>query len=113
MPNLKIAKISLRLGLALVFGYAAIGSFLQPDIWIGYLPIFISRLAFAETFLKVFSAVELLLAVWLLSGWKSKYSAILAALMLAGIVAANFSDLSIFFRDFGLIFAAIGLAFLS
>lgn len=110
---LKWAKISLRFGLALVFSYAAIGSFLQPDIWIGYLPAFIGQLSFAPTVLVVFSTVELLLVIWLLSGWKTKYAAILAALMLVGIVSANLTDFTIVFRDLGLVFSAIALVLLS
>ena len=113
MAKNDLAKLSLRVGLSVAFGYAAIGGFLQPDIWIGYLPAFIGALPYAQTILHVFSVVEILLVLWLLSGKFSRYAAIFAALMLTGIVGANISDLTIVFRDLALIFAAVALALLS
>jgi uncharacterized membrane protein YphA (DoxX/SURF4 family) len=111
--NGKRAKLSLRIGLAIAFGYAGIGSLTKPDVWVGYLPVFISKLSFAPAILTFFAIFELGLAVWLLSGWKVKYAAILAGIMLLGIVTANISDLTISFRDLALIFAAAALALLS
>jgi len=116
MPNLTSsskANLFLRLGLSVAFGYAAVGSFLQPEVWIGYLPNFISSLSFAPIVLMIFSSIELLLVLWLLSGWKTKFAAAFATLMLVGIVGANISDLTIVFRDLALIFSAIALFFLT
>ena len=113
LPKEKLARISLRIGLSVAFGYAGIGSLLQPDIWVGYLPTFISKLDSALIILKFFSISELILVVWLLSGWKVRYAAIIAACMLGGIVSANISDLTIGFRDLALIFSALALALLS
>jgi uncharacterized membrane protein YphA (DoxX/SURF4 family) len=111
--HLNWAKLSLKIGLSFAFGYAAVGSFLQPDIWIGYLPGFIGALPFAHIILTVFSLVEIILVLWLLSGKFTKYAAAFAGLMLVGIVTANFSDFTITFRDLALIFSAIALFFLS
>lgn len=109
----KLAKIALRLSLAIAFGYAAIGGFLQPEIWLGYMPPFIATSPYAETVLMLFSGFEVVLTLWLLSGIWIKYAAIVAALMLVGIVGANITDMTIVFRDLALIFAAIALALLS
>ena len=103
------ATLFLRLSLTVAFGYAGVGSLLEPAVWIGYLPSFVSRQSFAPTLLMFFSVIELGLAAWLLSGWKTKFAAILAGLMLTGIVLANISDLTIVFRDLALIFSAIAL----
>ena len=103
----------LRIGLAVMFLYAAIGSFVAPNEWIGFLPPFVTSLFDAELLLKVFSVVEIALVAWLLSGVYTRYAALLAAAMLIGIAISNFSLFAISFRDIGLAFAALALAALS
>jgi hypothetical protein len=56
-----------------------------------------------------FSIFEIALSAWLLSGLYAKYSALLAAAMLAGIVVLNPLLLPITFRDVGLFIAALAL----
>lgn len=103
----------LRIGLATMFLYAAISSFLQPNEWLGYLPGFVLTMFDGELVLKLFSVIEIALAAWLLSGVYTRYAALLAAIMLLGITVSNFSLLAISFRDIGLAFAALALAALS
>jgi uncharacterized membrane protein YphA (DoxX/SURF4 family) len=106
----RFVPLLLRLGLAVVFIYAAVSSTLTPNEWIGYLPAVLTDMFPAEVLLKVFSVFELFLAVWLLSGVYVRYGALLAALTLTGIVVSNFSLFAISFRDIGLICAALALA---
>lgn len=103
----------LRIGLAIMFLYAAISSFLQPSEWIGYLPGFIAQFFDPELVLKVFSVVEIMVATWLLSGVYTRYAALAAGVMLLGITISNFSLLAISFRDIGLAFTAFALASLA
>jgi uncharacterized membrane protein YphA (DoxX/SURF4 family) len=107
------ASVLLRIGLAIVFLYAAIGSFLNPDAWIGYFPVILQRMVPKGFLLGSFSIIEIVLSIWLLAGKKTFYAAIIAALMLAGIILANFGAMDIVFRDFGILFAALALAALS
>ena len=107
-----LSALLLRLGLATVLLYAAIASTLNPDDWVGYLPGFMRDIAPPETLLMGFSVYELALAAWLLSGVQVRYAALLCAATLGGIVASNFSLLAISFRDIGLMFAAVALAFI-
>jgi uncharacterized membrane protein YphA (DoxX/SURF4 family) len=100
----------LRIGLAIVFMYAAISAFITPKEWIGYLPSVLTNHLPAETVLHIFSTCELLLAAWLLSGIYTKYAALVCAAMLAGITFTNFDLFAISFRDIGLMFAALALA---
>ena len=100
----------LRIGLATVFLYAVISSTLNPSDWVGFMPSFATKIVEAATLLKVFSIFELFLSLWLLSGFYTRYAALVAAVMLAGIVFTNFSLFAISFRDIGLIFAALALA---
>lgn len=110
LDNRMLTPLLLRLGLATVFMYAAVSSFLDPNEWVGYLPSFMTDLVKAETLLHFFSVYELALAAWLLSGVYVRWAALLCAATLAGIVVSNFALFAISFRDIGLILAALALA---
>jgi uncharacterized membrane protein YphA (DoxX/SURF4 family) len=101
----------LRIGLATVFVYAAVSSTVSPGDWVGYLPGILTAAIPAELLLKFFSVYEVILAVWLLSGVHVRYAGLLAAVTLAGIVLSNITLFAISFRDIGLMFAALALAF--
>lgn len=111
--NEKLAGWLLRLGLAFVFLYAAISAFRHPYEWVGYLPTFFAKSFAATTVLRAFEVVEILLAIWLLSGRYLRYAGLLAAAMLVGIVVLNPTQLIITFRDVGLALTALALAALA
>lgn len=111
-PNIKNpVSLLLRLGLATIFLYAAVSSFLVPEEWVGYFPQFLRDIVSPDILLPVFSVYELLLAVWLLSSLYVQYAALLSAATLAGIVVSNFQLFAITFRDLALIFTSIALFF--
>jgi len=103
-------RLLLRFGLAVIFLYAAISGFTNPQDWVGYLPNILTQHIDSEILLHFFSAYELLLAAWLLSGVYVRYAALLCAATLVGIIASNFSLFAITFRDIALVFAALALA---
>lgn len=103
----------LRLGLATVLAYAAISSFMTPDDWVGYLPSMLTDLLDANMLLKLFSAYELLLVIWLLSGWRLELAGLFCGATFAGIIVSNASLLQITFRDIALVFASLALASLA
>lgn len=109
----KLARRLLQLGLAFVFLYAAVSGFLRPNDWVGYLPGFLKNYISLYVMLKIFGAMEIILALWLLSAWKLFYAALFAALMLLGITLTNLTIFDVTFRDVGLLLAAIALASLS
>src|SRR3989338_9610589 len=117
MSQINIAKLLLRFGLAGTLAYAAISSFITPTSWIGFVPAFLINLSSPfmpqEVLLGIFSVTELLLAAWLLSGFKPFYAGLCGAGLFAGIFFANLGALDLVFRDFGLFFAALALALLS
>lgn len=100
----------LRLGISIPFLYAAISAWLQPESWVGFLPNWITSLIPATLLLTGFSLYQLGLSLWLLWGKHLRYSAILAAVTLLGIIIANLTVLDIVFRDVGLFWAAVALA---
>ncbi len=110
MNNEKIVHILLRVSIASVFLYAAVAATLQPDNWIGYIPSVARALLPASILLVGFSVYQLILSIWLLTGWQTVYAASLAALTLLGIIGANFTQVDILFRDFAIFFAAVALA---
>lgn len=109
--DMNLTALLLRIGLAGVFIYAAVSSTISPREWVGYLPSLATEYIQAETLLKIFSVYELALAGWLLSGLYVRYAALLCAATLIGISVTNFSLFAISFRDIGLAFAALALAF--
>lgn len=109
---MNIAKLLLRIGLAFVFLYAAIGSLTFPINWVWYIPDWMRIIIPVETQLILHALAELVLGIWLLSGWKIFYVAIFAAVDLLVITVINLNIMDIVFRDVGLFFAATALAFL-
>ena len=109
--KVKLAKLVLRLGLIAVFLYAAVASFVTPIDWIGYLPQ--TKMVPAPLLLKIFSAYELLLALWLLSGKYLRYAGALSALTMLGIIVADAKLFAITFRDVAIATGAVALALLS
>ncbi len=103
------AATLLRWGLAFVFLYAAIASLRHPDVWAEYLPQFLTNLIPSNLLLTGFSVYELALTVWLFSGKKLVWAAMVSAVTLAGITLANPSILDITFHDIGLAMAALAL----
>ncbi len=108
-----LASLTLRIGLALVFLYAAIASLLNPGSWSVYLPSWIGTVIPLTLFLTFFSIYQILLALWLLSGKYIYPASLLAALTLLGIIFHNIADLDIIFRDIAIFSAAVALALLS
>lgn len=105
----RIVSLILRIGLAFAFFYASLAAFVSPNDWVGYLPQVIRNIVPGTTILPIFSSLELILAVWLLSSWRLTYAALAAAAMLGGIVILDPALLSITFRDVSLVFMAIAL----
>ena len=110
--NPKLASLLIRIGLAIVFIYAAVDAFIEPAAWISYVPMFSNHFIDPKLALDVLSVFQIFLAIWLVSGKFLKVSALIAAAMLGGIMIFNIPTLLITFRDIGLVFAAIGLLFL-
>lgn len=103
----------LRAGLATVFLYAAIAATLDPTSWVGFFPEFVKTFISPIVLLYFFSAYQVILSLWLLSGKKTRYAAWLAATTLLTIILPNIWYLDIIFRDVAILFSAIALALMS
>ena len=108
-----LASFILRVALAVPFLFAAIDAALQPEAWIGFMPLFLRNVLPEIVLLGAFSLHQAGLTFWLLSGWKTKEAAVFATLTLLAITAVNITVLEIVFRDIGLLLAAVALGVLN
>jgi uncharacterized membrane protein YphA (DoxX/SURF4 family) len=102
----------LRIGLAAVFVYAAVGAFRQPEAWISFVPHFTTKFVDAKTSLDMISVLQLVVAGGLLIGKYLRIWALIATALLAGIIVFNLNAMLITFRDIGLLFMALALLFI-
>ncbi|PIR89416.1 MAG: hypothetical protein COU07_00760 [Candidatus Harrisonbacteria bacterium CG10_big_fil_rev_8_21_14_0_10_40_38] len=111
--HVKVGILLLKIGIASVFFYAGIASFLDPLSWVGYFPHWLRDL-FPEALLSTgFSIFEIALALWVLSTWKTKYAALVSTFTLVGIIIANMNLIDILFRDLAILFSSLALFMLS
>lgn len=106
-----LAHLTLRVGLAFAFLYPPYAALSDPLSWEAYFPAFVQTLPISPLILlHAFGLLEVAIAFWLLSGWRIRFPAALAAVMLLGIVAFNWSQLDVLFRDLSIAAMAIALA---
>jgi uncharacterized membrane protein YphA (DoxX/SURF4 family) len=109
-------KYLLQLGLAFTLLYAGMDSLIHTFDWVGFVPGWIENFGIKpELALHAHSIVEIALGLLLLTTWKTKWVAAIAALDMAIILVANGFGRGIFlitFRDVGLLCTAIYLALL-
>ncbi len=110
MHNQKTTDVLLRLGVAFAFLYPSIDAFSNPDSWIGYFPHFLKGYVPDLVLLHTFGAVEIVLALWILSGKKIFLPSLVAAGMLVAIVAFNLNGMEVVFRDLSIAAMALALA---
>ena len=113
MRNEKLELFLLRLGIASVFLYAVIAATLEPFNWIGYLPQFLRNIFPAEILLRLFSAYQVGLSLWLLWGKKIFWASLISVITFIAIITVNIGSLDIVFRDIAILFAALSLAVIS
>ncbi len=95
----KLASIVLRAGAAFAFLYPPINALSDPYAWIGYFPPFTRGYVPDEVLLHGFGIVEVVIALWILSGWRVFWPSLAATAMLLGIVVFNLPNFQVLFRD--------------
>jgi len=109
MQSKQIVSLILRISLAFAFAYPAINALFDPSSWMGYFPPFVMGYIPDEVLLHSFGVLEIVLALWVLSGWKVKVPAAMMALMLLGIVVFNIPQFQVVFRDLSIAGLALAL----
>lgn len=107
-----VADLILRASVAISFLYPPYAALRDPDGWVGYFPQFVSGFGNEIFLLHTFGAVEVVLGLWILSGWRIAYPALAASALLVAIVAFNLAQFEVLFRDLAIALAALALALL-
>lgn len=110
MKRERISEYTLRAGVAFAFLYPALNAFIDPNAWIGYFPPFVKGFIPDLTLLHAFGAIELVLAIWILSGWKIFWPSFASGAMLLSIVFFNLAEFQVLFRDLSIAAMAFTLA---
>lgn len=106
-----ISNILLRIGVAFAFLYPPIDALSNPDSWIGYFPKFIHGIVPDLILLHGFGVIEVIIALWILSGKKIFLPALVAGIMITSIVLFNLGNFEVLFRDLSIAIMAFALAF--
>ena len=107
-----IASLLIRIGLAFVFGYAAISMAISPESYLHYVPPFIKEIINPIAFLHMFGAFEIGLSLWLLSGRGKLYAAGIAFLTIFMLTVVNIDSFATVFRNVAIILSALALVFI-
>jgi hypothetical protein len=105
--------ILLRVALAIAFIYPPVDAFFNPNAWISYFPSFMLNIVPNMVLLSAWGILEIIIAVWILSGKRIFIPSLLAGLLLCAIVAFNIPLMEILFRDVALALVAFTLAWWS
>ncbi|MDP2648831.1 MAG: hypothetical protein Q8P19_02930 [bacterium] len=99
--------------MAFAFLYPPVDALFNPYSWIGYFPHFVRGIAPDLVLLYLFGFVEVVIALWILSGWRIFWPSLAAAAMLVAIVSFNVANLEVLFRDLSIAAMALALAVVS
>ncbi|NQV93489.1 hypothetical protein HQ403_03290 [Candidatus Kaiserbacteria bacterium] len=100
----------LRIGVGFAFLYPPISALANPYAWVGYFPLFVTNIfPDAIILLHIFGIIEVIIGLWILSGKHIFIPSAVGALMLFGIVAFNFSQMDVLFRDIPILLMAVAL----
>jgi uncharacterized membrane protein YphA (DoxX/SURF4 family) len=103
-------QLVLRIGVAFAFLYPAISAIFDPFSWLGYFPPFTRGIVPDMVLLHSFGAVEVIIALWILSGRRIFLPSAAATLMLLGIVTIDYTEFQVVFRDLAIAAASLALA---
>ncbi|MGH7141293.1 MAG: hypothetical protein ACREGH_01500 [Minisyncoccia bacterium] len=107
------STILLRIGVAFAFLYPPFDSLFHPDAWYGFFPPFMTGYFSESVMLTLWGILEVVIALWILSGKKIFLPSLAAVVLLVLIVFFNFSLLEIVFRDIAIALTAATLAWWS
>lgn len=113
-PQARTAYLLLRVGVAFAFLYPPVSALVgDPYTWFGYFPAFLTGYLPDLVMLHLFGAVEAVVGLWILSGYRIFLPSALATLMLLAIVVFNPSQFDVVFRDLSIACMALALALIN
>ncbi|MBI3634109.1 MAG: hypothetical protein HY228_00645 [Candidatus Yonathbacteria bacterium] len=110
MNTKNTSDILLRIGVAFAFLYPPINAIFNPDSWIGYFPKFVHGIVPDLVLLHGLGVVEVIIALWILSGKKIFFPSLIAGITIISIVLFNLNNFEVLFRDLSIAMVAFALA---
>jgi cobalamin biosynthesis protein CobD/CbiB len=107
------STVLLRIAIAFAFLYPPFDSYFHPLSWISFFPPFMQGHVSDGMLLFGWGVLEVIIAVWILSGKKIFIPSLAATILLLAIVAFNLTMFEIVFRDVSLALVAATLAWWS
>ncbi len=111
--NLPVVWFLLRFGVAFTFLYASISAFINPAPWLSYFPDFIRAMAPDNILLATWGGGELIIGVWLLTGYRIFIPSVLATGLMLGIFVFDAGSMRIIFRNVCILCTSLSLAIIS
>ncbi len=108
--EMRIVWFLLRFGVAFTFLYASISAFLNPVPWLSYFPDFIRAMVPDSLLLLSWGIGELVIGVWILSGYRIFLPSMAAASLMFGIFLFDFHSINIIFRNVAILCTSLSLA---
>ena len=110
MKRERLIDLILRAGAAFALLFPAINAIFDSDAWIGYFPRFMRGIVPDPVLLHAFGAIEVVIALWLLSGKHLFWPASAATCLLAAVVLFNVNGFQVVFRDLSIAALTLALA---
>jgi uncharacterized membrane protein YphA (DoxX/SURF4 family) len=110
MDTQRVIDLLLRGGVAFAFLYPPINAIWNPYSWLGYFPSWAFGYLPDQVLPHSFGLVEMIIAIWILSGWRIFWPSLAAAAMLLAIVIVDLHSFEVLFRDVSIAAAALALA---
>lgn len=106
----RLSDLVLRASLAFAFLYPPLDALRDPDAWLGYFPGYLHGIVPDPVLLHGFGLIEIVIAVWLLSGWNILWPSLAALAILLAIVLTHLHGFDTLFRDVSIAGIALALA---
>jgi hypothetical protein len=99
------------MGVAFALIFPAVSALGDPFAWIGYMPIYILDILPVQeiTVLNIFGAIQVVIAAWILFGKDIRIPALSATILLLAIVALNWGQMDVLFRDVSIAVMSLAL----
>ncbi len=110
LASSSFSNIFLRVGAALAFLYPPFNALYDPNSWVGYFPPFVPHELWV---LHAFGVVEVVIGLWILSGYKIFWPSLAATAILLCIVAFNLPQFQVLFRDLSVAALTLALALIN
>ncbi len=111
--EIPIVWFLLRFGVAFTFLYASISAFINPTPWLAYFPDFLRQAMPDDVLLYTWGGGELIIGLWLLTGYRIFMPSVLAAGLMFGIFIFDFKSMNVIFRNVCILCTSVSLAVIS